>query len=459
VQKKNAELKELHKTLLRRRWVIAFWAVAMQTMLGTAYAWSIFKNPLQQLHHWSSAELSLPFSLMIFFLGVSAAFGGKFVDKAGVRKVALLAGLLFGTGTLLTGYSISIQSLPLLLLSYGVIAGIGNGLGYITPVAVLVRWFPDKRGFITGIAVMGFGFGAGFIGQIAPFLIKNFGLSVTFYILGLLYLSIMLPAALCFANPPKNWKDQFESKKKTLKKAARQINVTLGTVLQTRQFYIMWLVFFVNICAGVALLSNLSPLAQARFHVTPISAGTLVLLTSLFNGLGRVFWSTLSEKIGRKITFMVIIYSQIPFLFLLPITQSYLFFSVMSCYIIFCMGGGFSTMPAFAADIFGVKHMGNIYGKFLLAWSAAGVLGPLLMEAAKANWGDFDTAFYILGITFLCIYIPLSHFLMPIESSQIKSIRHRQPFSHLRKNVAKLKNRFVEKFIAKRITAYMALPA
>jgi len=421
----------IHKRLLKSRWGIAFWAVIMQTMLGTAYAWSIFKGPLQTQFHWSNSELTLPFSLMIFFLGVSAAFGGKFVDKAGVRTIALLAAILFGTGTLLTGMAIHIGSLPLLLLGYGVIAGIGNGLGYITPVAILVRWFPDHRGLITGIAVMGFGFGAGFIGQISPFLIGRYGLENTFFILGLLYLVLMFVSALQFANPPKNWAKQFAVTRKQLKKKVIEHNVTLGVAVRTPQFYILWLTFFVNIASGVALLSNLSPFAQERFHVTAITAGTLILLTSFFNGIGRVFWSALSEKIGRQVTFMVIIYTQIPFLFLLPMMNSFPIFSLLCCYIVFCMGGGFATMPAFVADIFGMKNMGNIYGKFLLAWSAAGVIGPMLIEFSRANWGGYQGAFITLGFCFLCIYIPLSHFLQPLSKGYLEKIQKPLNTPHL----------------------------
>lgn len=404
---------------MKTRWLIAICGVAMQMMLGTAYAWSIFKLPLQELHGWTSGQLSWPFSLMIFFLGVSAAFGGKFVDKAGVKKVALSAAILFGVGTLLTGYAISIGNFPLLLLSYGVIAGIGNGLGYITPVAILVRWFPDKRGLITGIAVMGFGLGAGFIGQIAPFLIQNFGMSATFYILGGIYLAVMLSASLSFRNPPDGWMKKLT---KTNSTKSASFSISLETAIRMPQFYIMWLVFFTNIAAGVALLSNLSPMAQSIFRISTVGAGTLVLFTSLFNGLGRVFWSALSEKIGRKTTFMIIIYSQIPLLFLLPVVKDIRIFGIISCYIVACMGGGFATMPAFVADIFGVKNMGNIYGKFLLAWSTAGVLGPIVMEVSKQSLGSFNPAFYLLAISFLIMYIPLSHFLKPIEQSTISRL-------------------------------------
>ncbi len=398
---------------MKKRWLIAVAAVLMQMMLGTAYAWSVFKNPLSELHGWNSSQLSVAFALMIFFLGVAAAFGGKFVDKAGARKVASIAAVLFGIGTLIAGFATQNGNLLLLYIGYGIIAGIGNGLGYITPVAILVRWFPDKRGLITGIAVMGFGFGGAFIALIAPILIGSFGIINTFYILGVIYLLVMFTCAQALNNPPKDWMSDYKNKNVHTKSDNR--NYELKTVIKTPQFYILWLVFFVNITSGVALLSNLSPLSQSQFGISAVVAGFLVFLTSIFNGLGRVFWSSLSDRIGRKLTFMIIIYSQIPILFLFPVTNNVIIFTIMACYLVAAMGGGFATMPAFVADIFGTKNMGNIYGKFLLAWSCAGVIGPILTEFSKNTWGNYNMAFYVLGLVFLCIYIPLTHYLKPTE--------------------------------------------
>lgn len=392
------------------RWLIAIAAIIMQTMLGTAYAWSVFKNPLQQTNNWTSAQLSLAFTLMIFFLGLAAAFGGKFVDKQGVRRISSLAAVLFGCGTLIAGYATQTNNLPLLWLGYGVIAGIGNGLGYISPVAILVRWFPDRRGLITGLAVMGFGLGGAFIAIIAPALIGSYGIANTFYILGLVYLVAMLICAQAFKNPPTNWMADYQAQQKQ-----QRVSMDLPQAARTPQFYILWVVFLVNITAGVALLSNLSPLSQQWFSLTAAQAGLLVFATSVFNGLGRVFWSTLSDRIGRKTTFMIIIYSQIPCLFLLPTITNVGIFAVISCYLVSCMGGGFATMPAFVADTFGAKHLGNIYGKYLLAWSTAGAIGPLMMEMAFGLSGNYQSVFYILAVVFLCVYIPLTHYLKPTE--------------------------------------------
>jgi OFA family oxalate/formate antiporter-like MFS transporter len=341
---------------------------------------------------------------------VAAAFGGKFVDKAGARKVATLAAILFGLGTILTGVADKTGSLALLYIGYGVIGGIGNGLGYVTPIAVLVRWFPDKRGFITGLAVMGFGFGAAIMGQIAPFLIPKtgtvdgalviteagLGLANTFYIFGGVFLVALLVAAQYLNNPPAGWVLPVPAKKKAAPPAA--VSVDLNGALRMPQFYILWLLLFINVTAGIALISNLSPLVQDACGITALAAGTVIFITSLFNGLGRIFWSSLSDKLGRKGVFMLILGTQVPLFFLLPQLANVTAFTVVACYILACYGGGFATMPAYAADTFGSKNMGSIYGKILLAWAAAGVAGPILMEKIKSASGSFKMAIYVAAV-------------------------------------------------------------
>jgi len=392
---------------VQNRWLVAIAGVVMQLLLGTVYAWSVFKNPFMAAHGWSNQQVGLAFTLVILFLGLAAAFGGKFVDKAGARKVATVAAILFGVGTILTGVADRLGSLALLYIGYGLIGGIGNGLGYVTPIAVLVRWFPDKRGFITGLAVMGFGFGAAIMGQIAPFMIPKtakvndvltitstgIGLANTFYIFGAIYLVVLLIAAQFLNNPPEGWAPPAAAKKKAAAPVAEPVD--LRGALKMPQFYILWLVLFINVTAGIALISNLSPMVQEACGITAVAAGTVVFITSLFNGLGRIFWSSLSDKLGRKVVFMVILGTQVPLFFLLPAIGNVVLFTVIACYILACYGGGFATMPAYAADTFSTKHMGNIYGKILLAWAAAGVAGPILMENIKSSSGSFRVAIYV----------------------------------------------------------------
>ncbi|OGC04296.1 oxalate:formate antiporter [candidate division WOR-1 bacterium RIFOXYA12_FULL_43_27] len=376
------------------RWGIALAGIIMQLLLGTVYGWSVFKKPLMESHGWTGVQVGLAFTIAIFCLGMAAALGGKFVDRAGARKVATTAAILFGFGTLLAGYANSIGNLWLLWLGYGVIAGIGNGLGYITPIAVLIRWFPDKRGLITGLAVMGFGFGSALIGQFVPLLLPSIGITSTFYVLGIIYLIILGLAAQFLNNPPEGWSPPVSAGAKINSSAAVN-SLCLRDALGTFQFYILWLVLFINVTAGIALISNMSPMAQAQLGVTAVVAGTLVFTASIFNGLGRVFWASLSDKIGRKNVFLIMLSSQIPVFFLLPQASNIWIFGAMCCYILSCLGGGFATMPSFAVDTFGPKNCGNIYGKVLLAWSLAGVVGPLLMEYVLKVTSSFSMALII----------------------------------------------------------------
>jgi len=381
-----------NNTSTKGRWTVAICGIIMMVLLGTVYGWSVFKKPLMESHGWEGPEVGMAFTIAIFCIGLSAALGGRFVDKAGARKVATLSAILFGIGTLLTGLADNIGALWLIYIGYGLIAGVGNGLGYITPIAVLVRWFPDKRGLVTGLCVMGFGFGAAILGQVAPLVIPSIGVSGTFYLFGAIYLIVLLIVAQKINNPPADWIPPAASKKAP---AAVKESVDLMGALKMYQFYILWLLLFINVTAGIALISNLSPMAQEQIGLTAAAAGTIVFISSLFNGLGRIFWASMSDKIGRKTTFLLILGTQVPLFIILPQISSVVLFAILCCYILACYGGGFATMPSFATDTFGPKNIGNIYGKVLLAWGIAGVVGPMLMEYIKKSTDSFATALYI----------------------------------------------------------------
>jgi OFA family oxalate/formate antiporter-like MFS transporter len=319
----------------------------------------------------------------------------------------------------------------MLYIGYGIIGGIGNGLGYVTPIAVLVRWFPDKRGFITGLAVMGFGFGAAVLGQIAPFMIPKtgmvdgvlsiteagIGLANTFYVFGSVFLVVLLVAAQYLNNPPAEWTPPAYTQTQKKMAATTMPSVNLQEALRMPQFYILWLILFINVTAGIALISNLSPLAQDACGITAVMAGTVIFISSLFNGLGRIIWSSLSDRLGRKTTFMLILGTQVPLFFLLPQIGQVVLFTVVACYILACYGGGFATMPAYAADTFGTKNMGSIYGKILLAWAAAGVVGPMLMEKIKSASGSFKTAIYVAMVMLAVGFVINLFYRKPVASS------------------------------------------
>ena len=397
------------------RWNIALAGVSIQFLLGTVYAWSVFKTPLLGMTGWTEVDLGFPmtlaqqvtftFSLTIFFLGFSAALGGRLVDKAGTRKVATVAAVLFGLGTMLAGLAVSIKSMWLLWLGYGVIAGIGNGLGYVTPVAVLLRWFPDKKGMITGMAVMGFGLGAALMGQVAPALNKFWGVSQTFYVCGGLFLLGIAAAAQKLINPPAD----YSIAPKGAAPAKAVVSLNLPQARRRYQFYVLWGILLLNVMAGIAIISNLSPMAERLLKDSiklgslppgtdiALFAGTIVFATQLFNGVGRMFWGTLSEKIGRKTAFMLIFATQVPLFFLLPHLSNVWLFTAAACWIMLCYGGGFGTMPSFAAETFGPKNIGSIYGMILFAWGVAGGIGPTMMEWIKTSTNSFDVALYAGG--------------------------------------------------------------
>ncbi len=386
------------------RWPVAVAGVVTQLMLGTVYAWSVFKKPLMAAHGWSGTEAGLTFTLVIFFIGLSAALGGRLVDRAGARTVARVAAILFGLGTVLAGVADHLASKWLLWAGYGVIGGIGNGLGYVTPIAVLVRWYPDKKGTITGLAVMGFGLGAAIMGQVAPLLILSIGVDRTFYLFGIAFCLGLLASAQKLTNPTEEEASTLPAPTGAARTSGVQ-SVDFRSARSMYQFYLLWGILFINVTAGIALISNLSPMAQAQVGLSAIAAGTLVFVSSLFNGFGRVCWACLSDRWGRQAVFLLILGTQIPVFAILPRVHEPVLFGALCCYILFCYGGGFATMPAFAVDTFGSKNIGSIYGPILFAWGVAGVVGPLLMEYVNKSSGSFAAALIIaaclLGLGFV----------------------------------------------------------
>jgi OFA family oxalate/formate antiporter-like MFS transporter len=373
-----------------KRWGIAIAAVIMQLSLGTVYAWSVFKKPLMTAHGWGETETQVTFMICIGMIGIAAAFGGALVDKRGPRFVATLGGVLFGIGTLLAGLADQTGNIYLLYLGFGFIAGLGNGFGYVTPIATLIRWFPDKRGMVTGLAVMGFGFGAFFMGKIAPGMVNGMGVATTFYILGIIFLILVTVTAQFYKNPPKGWLPAGFTPPKTTASAAQSF--TFDEAKKTPQWWMLWAMLCLNISAGLGLLSQLSPMAQDIIGKTQgitdpkalaLAGGTILAIASIFNGLGRLFWAWLSDAIGRKNIFMIMFITQAVLYILLPSISSQLIFTVIACYLLACYGGGFATMPAFVADSFGPAYIGRVYGIMLTAWSVAGVIGPLVFAQLK----------------------------------------------------------------------------
>jgi OFA family oxalate/formate antiporter-like MFS transporter len=402
-----------NENLESKRWLIAGAAIIMQLCLGTVYAWSVFKKPLMTAHGWSETSVQVTFMICIGVIGLAAAFGGTLVDKKGPRFVATIGGILFGVGTLLAGLADQIGSIWLMYLGFGLIAGLGNGFGYVTPIATLIRWFPDKRGLVTGLAVMGFGAGAFFMGKIAPGMVNSMGVASTFYIWGVIFLIAVTAAAQLYKNPPKGWLPAG------FKPAASSVSAAdsfqFGAAVKTPQWWMLWGMLFLNVSAGLGLISQLSPMAQdvikkTSLGITPaelaIAGGMILAYASIFNGLGRLFWAWTSDAIGRRMVFIVMFVSQAILYIYLPQVSEQMLFTVLACYLLACYGGGFAVMPAFAADSFGPGYIGKVYGMMLTAWGAAGVVGPLVFSQIKGIALYVAAGMLLLGFVLAFMYKP-----------------------------------------------------
>jgi len=413
------------------RWLVAVICTLLMVSLGTVYAWSFFQKPLGDSYGWTNSQVAWAFSLAICFLGLAAAAGGMLLPRFGPTRLALLGGVLFGSGYLLAALALRLHSLPLLYLGYGVVGGTGLGLGYVTPVATVAKWFPDRKGFATGMVVMGFGFGALLMSKVvAPLLLETFAgeLVSVFAAMGVLFLLVTVPAAAFVRNPPTGWLPAGyvpppltgEISPDTGARTARRCIVS-------REFALLWVIFFCNIAAGIAIIGFQSPLFQEICSKADPTLGrdtlasygaTLIAVSSLFNGIGRFFWGGLSDRIGRRETFRLLLGSQFLAFLLLMYCGSPWIFALLVCYILLCYGGGFGTMPSFVLDRFGARVMPAVYGSILTAWSAAGIAGPQLVALLKDRYpaelfpGQAPFYSFALGCGFLLTGLIFT-FLLP----------------------------------------------
>ena len=374
------------------RWKIAAAGVLLQMALGSVYAWSVFRTPLATQFGWSIPQITLTFTITILALSCAAFAGGLWLNRSGPRVVAVTGGLLYGLGVMLASFT---ERLEWLYVTYGLIGGIGLGLGYIVPVAVLLKWFPDRRGFITGVAVGGFGAGALVTAPIATALIERVGVMSTFAWLGLAYL-IAAPLAGWFMRNPREGEVLYD---RTLRGPLRQTNpnFTLRQALRTRQWWILWLILFLNVTAGISLISQQAPLYQELAGVSAAVAAGMVGLASIGNALGRVFWAWSSDHLTRRSTFMLLFLIQVALFWMLPSMGSVATLTLVAFVILSCFGGGFGTMPASVTDYFGPQNVGPIYGLMLTAWGLASVFGPMLLAGMLEATGSYEDALHIIA--------------------------------------------------------------
>jgi MFS family permease len=367
------------------RWFIPVGAVAVHICIGSVYAWSTFNRPIKALFPsdpWWFSPPYTTFTTALVLLGLSAAFGGPWVERRGPRVAATAAAFFFGLGLVIGGIGLALRQSFLVFLGMGVVGGIGCGLGYISPVSTLVKWFPDRRGMATGMAIMGFGGGAFLAGYLNAYFTDLLGVAETVMVLGAAYFVIMMAGARILRRPPEGWTPRGWSKPTKPHPMMTDRSITRNHALQTPQFYLLWGMLFINVTAGIGILAQASPMMQDMFGKTALQAAAVVSLISIFNAGGRLFWASSSDYLGRRNTYIVFFLAQIVLFVLIPgwaAKSAWVIFE-MALFAVFTMyGGGFATIPAFLADIFGVDNVGAIHGSLLTAWSAAAVAGPVII--------------------------------------------------------------------------------
>ncbi len=381
------------------RWLIPPAALCIHLAIGQVYAFSVFNLPLTKIigitesapGDWNLTTLGWIFSLAIVFLGLSAAFGGRWLEEVGPRKAMFMSALCFGGGFFVSALGVWLHSIVLLYLGYGVLGGIGLGLGYISPVSTLIKWFPDRPGMATGMAIMGFGGGAMVGSPLSVILMDYFssetsvGVVATFLTMGTIYLCFMMIGSFIVRVAPAGWKPEGYVPPANSNKMVTNNVVHVNNAVKTPQFYFLWGVLCLNVTAGIGVLGQASVMIQEMFsdRVTAMIASGFVGLLSVGNMIGRFIWSSASDFMGRKKTYVVYFTLGMILYSLVPVTgwmNNLVLFVIAYLIIISMYGGGFATIPAYLNDMFGSMHVGAIHGRLLTAWSAAGIFGPVLVN-------------------------------------------------------------------------------
>jgi OFA family oxalate/formate antiporter-like MFS transporter len=394
------------EAMLSNRWNVATAGVIIQIALGAVYAWSVFRIPLTKTFGWTITQVTFAFTLSILMLGFAAFAGGLWIRKVGPRRVATTAAIFYGAGVFLTSFSGG--HLWWLYFSYGFLGGIGLGLGYIVPVATLVKWFPDKRGMITGLAVAGFGAGALITAPIATRLIATVGVLKTFAVLGIAYFIVVAAGAQFMKDPPAGYAPPGWTPTAAEQRQRSAYEFTLQQALRTWQWYALWALLLLNTSAGISIISQAAPMAQEITGVSAAMAAGMVGIISIANGAGRFLWAWFSDLVGRRWVFLAMFLIQAVVFRMMPHATTFSTFTTLAFIVLLCYGGGFGTMPAFTADYFGTKNVGSIYGLILTAWGFAGVLGPTLIADIRQGTGAYTDA--LVTISYIVLFsaiIPL----------------------------------------------------
>ncbi|HLX43644.1 MAG TPA: OFA family MFS transporter [Bryobacteraceae bacterium] len=391
---------------LPNRWLIAVAAILIQICCGAVYSWSVFVKPMLATEPWTLVQVSATFTITLACIGIGAVVGGLWQDRSGPRLVASFAGVLYGVGFFVAAAAVSHHSLFGLYAGYGVLGGIAIGIAYICPVANITKWFPDKRGLMIGATVMGYGAGAVIMSPIAARLIIRVGVADTFQIFGAAYLVIIVVAAQFHIDPPHGWRPEG-MKETAATRRAGTVDFTVMQAMKTWRFWLLWLMLSLNVSAGIMIISQASPLAQQQAGMTVLEASAAVGVISIFNAIGRVFWSWMSDLVGRAQVYFALYAIQVFLFFFLPRVHQAMMFEIVVCAIALCYGGGFAVIPSFVADFFGSKYIGGIYGWIVLAtWAVAAIPSPLLIAHVRETTGTYEYAIFVIGFVML-LSLPL----------------------------------------------------
>jgi MFS family permease len=418
------------------RWMVPPAALCIHLCIGQAYALSVFNLPMTKLlgitqstpADWRLTDLGWIFTLAMFFLGTSAAVFGRWVEEGGPRRAMFTAGCCWAFGFFVSAVGASTHNLWLIYIGYGFFGGLGLGIGYISPVSTLIKWFPDRPGMATGMAIMGFGGGAFIASPLSVWLMSKFstpthvGVAETFVVMGCIYFCFMMVGAAIVRVPAPGWKPEGYVPPVAAQKLITRSDVYVYDALKTPQFWLIWWVLCLNVTAGIGVLGQASAMSQEMFpgRVTPVAAAGFVGLLSLFNMGGRFFWASTSDYIGRKNTYYcffvigIVLYCTVPHAGQIG---SVVLFVCCFLVIISMYGGGFATVPAYLKDMFGTRYVGAIHGWLLTAWSAAGIFGPVLVNYIRQYQVDhgvpkaqaYNTTMYIMAgllvIGFICNFL------------------------------------------------------
>jgi OFA family oxalate/formate antiporter-like MFS transporter len=384
------------------RWLLVAAGLLLQFSIGAVYAWSVFAKALQDApaFNLSRVEASLPFTVTIGMIFIGSYIGGRIQDRKGPRLVALIGGVIYAVGVVLASFTQNGDQLWLIIVGYGVISGFGLGFAYIVPIAMLLKWFPDKRGLITGLAVGGFGFGAVLTSPVARWLIAQDPERPTsaFLPLGIAYLVMSLVGASFFRNPPTGFTVPGYEPVAPGGGEVGEKDYTQGEALRTPQWYLLTAILTLNVSAGIALISQAAASAEDIAGYTVTGAATVVGVLAIFNGGGRIIWAAASDFIGRMPAFAAMLGLQGVCLLVLPHASNEALFFILAAVVYLCYGGGFGTMPATAGDYFGVRYAGAIYGLMLLGWSLGGIVGPIIVSALIGEAKAYTVAYTTIGI-------------------------------------------------------------